>query len=611
MANLNAPWRQPPAPIPQEQIKAVYEADVVVVGCAHAGTAAARAAAEAGAKVMVIDKQREKSFHAVGNDLGHVNSRFLASKGIPHVDEIEFMNDWQLRSNNRSNPKLVLQFARNGEFFDWMIEPLTEEQKEDIYTVYWPGPKNFKGTLQGFHFYPGCCRFSGKTSLSKVAKLNHEIAKEHGAEFLWETTGEQLIKTGNRVTGVIAKQKDGTYVQVNAKKGVILAAGDFSKNEEMVEDLCDEIYTLKDKDQVVKASVRGQDGSGIRMGVWAGGRMAPGPIATMGANYFFPNQVIGTTATLWLDRDGNRFCNEGFGDVVLSGVEGARLPDGYVTSVFDSDIEEWFSYQAPGHNAVWPEDESDLGQIRFLMKTARESGKNGCSLNLHAPRDPKAKSTRSGPGDDFPMGGPGGMTPMGGPGGMPGGPGGMPPIGRPGGMPGGPGGMPGGPGGMPPREGELPGGPFGPGGPRQDPQEKMYCADTLEELADYLGFAGEKKENFLNAVARYNKFCEQGLDEDFGKDPQVLLPIKSAPYYAFKRHSQIGNEFLATVDGLWTDDRQNVLDMNKEPIPGLYATGNCCGRRWGVQYSTPISGVSIGMAWCLGRLCGINAANAE
>lgn len=138
--------------------------------------------------------------------------------------------------------------------------------------------------------------------------------------------------------------------------------------------------------------------------------------------------------------------------------------------------------------------------------------------------------------------------------------------------------------------------------------ERMYCADTLEELADMLGFAGEKKANFLASIDRYNRFCANGRDEDFGKDPRLLLPLCKPPYYAFRRRVQIGNEFLATVDGLWTDERQNVLDMKKEPIPGLYATGNCCGRRWGVQYSTPIPGVSIGMAWTLGRLCGQNAA---
>ena len=56
---------------------------------------------------------------------------------------------------------------------------------------------------------------------------------------------------------------------------------------------------------------------------------------------------------------------------------------------------------------------------------------------------------------------------------------------------------------------------------------------------------------------------------------------------------------MVTVDGLWTDDNQNLA-----PIPGLYATGNCCGRRFGVQYSTPVSGVSIGIAWTLGRELG-------
>lgn len=154
----------------------------------------------------------------------------------------------------------------------------------------------------------------------------------------------------------------------------------------------------------------------------------------------------------------------------------------------------------------------------------------------------------------------------------------------------------------------MPGGPFGPGGRKSDPKERMYCADTLEELCDMLGFEGEKKENFLRSIARYNEFCKNGRDEDFGKDPRILRPVEKAPFYAFRKHIQIGNEFLATVDGLWTDERQNVLDQNKEPIPGLYATGNCCGRRWGVQYSTPIPGVSIGMAWTLGRLCGMNAA---
>lgn len=62
--------------------------------------------------------------------------------------------------------------------------------------------------------------------------------------------------------------------------------------------------------------------------------------------------------------------------------------------------------------------------------------------------------------------------------------------------------------------------------------------------------------------------------------------------------------FLVTCGGLLTDEYQNVLNWQRDPIPGLYATGNCWGRRFGPQYSTPISGVSIRIAITLGREVG-------
>jgi predicted oxidoreductase len=67
---------------------------------------------------------------------------------------------------------------------------------------------------------------------------------------------------------------------------------------------------------------------------------------------------------------------------------------------------------------------------------------------------------------------------------------------------------------------------------------------------------------------------------------------------------------MVTTGGLLTDEDQRVLNAAREPIPGLFATGNCCGRRFGVQYSTPIPGVSIGIAMTLGRLVGYTAAQA-
>ncbi len=131
-----------------------------------------------------------------------------------------------------------------------------------------------------------------------------------------------------------------------------------------------------------------------------------------------------------------------------------------------------------------------------------------------------------------------------------------------------------------------------------------YIADdTLEGLAAQLGFEGEALENFLAQVEEYNQYCEDGADQQFGRDPQVLFPVKQAPFYAVKFEPELG-ETMVTMGGILTDGEQNAIDKNYEPIPGLYVSGNDCGRRFGYEYVTPIPGCSLGMAIVLGRECG-------
>ena len=131
-----------------------------------------------------------------------------------------------------------------------------------------------------------------------------------------------------------------------------------------------------------------------------------------------------------------------------------------------------------------------------------------------------------------------------------------------------------------------------------------YIADdTLEGLADQLGFEGAAKEAFLAQIEEYNQYCADGADQQFGRDPQVLFPVKQAPFYAVKFEPQLG-ETMVTMGGILTDGEQNAIDKNFEPIPGLYVSGNDCGRRFGYEYVTPIPGCSLGMAITLGRECG-------
>ena len=63
-------------------------------------------------------------------------------------------------------------------------------------------------------------------------KVLADVAAEAGVEIFYNTPAEQLVKNGDKVTGVIAKGDEG-YIQFNAAKGVIVATGDYQNDEEM------------------------------------------------------------------------------------------------------------------------------------------------------------------------------------------------------------------------------------------------------------------------------------------------------------------------------------------------------------------------------------------
>ena len=121
--------------------------------------------------------------------------------------------------------------------------------------------------------------------------------------------------------------------------------------------------------------------------------------------------------------------------------------------------------------------------------------------------------------------------------------------------------------------------------------------DTLEELAEIVGYTGEAKTNFLAEVERYNELCAKGHDDDWGCDPQNLLPIKDAPFFAsFGTTGGNPSGGLCQHAAICTDGRYQVLTGEKQPIAGLYAAGNTCGQRYGIQYATPTAGNSCGSA---------------
>ena len=134
--------------------------------------------------------------------------------------------------------------------------------------------------------------------------------------------------------------------------------------------------------------------------------------------------------------------------------------------------------------------------------------------------------------------------------------------------------------------------------------EVEYIADdTLEGLGRQLGFEGDALQTFLKSIEDYNSYCKEGADQEFGRDAAVLFPVDTAPFYACTFDPALG-ETMVTCGGILTDGDQNAVDANYDPIPGLYVSGNDCGRRFGYEYITPIPGMSLAMAITLGRECG-------
>jgi 3-oxosteroid 1-dehydrogenase len=115
------------------------------------------------------------------------------------------------------------------------------------------------------------------------------------------------------------------------------------------------------------------------------------------------------------------------------------------------------------------------------------------------------------------------------------------------------------------------------------PDGMAVAADTIAGLAQTVGIDASA---LAETIKRYNGFCSDGVDHDFGRgtvpwgrimtgDPSLpnpnMAPVLTAPFYAVKiERVTMG----VPTAGLPIDVDGRVLDVSDRPIPGLYAAGN-------------------------------------
>lgn len=123
--------------------------------------------------------------------------------------------------------------------------------------------------------------------------------------------------------------------------------------------------------------------------------------------------------------------------------------------------------------------------------------------------------------------------------------------------------------------------------------DSTYRASTLDELAEITGM---DTETIKATVARYNELCSKGVDEDFGKPAEYMIPIEGDTYYAIK----LEPGSCVNFGGLVINENAEVLDTNNQVIPGLYAAGEVAFTGlFATEY--PCCGMAIGSAIFYGR----------
>ena len=339
------------------------EADVVIVGVGASGIAAARAASEAGASVIVVERMPEPTIR--GLVFGCLDSQLHKDLGADY-DKQEVVREIVKAQGNRVNGALWMKWANeSGAAFDWFASILDPEEFP-YFLEMWPNPPAYDNSTELRPQY--CTGIEFVDWIGAVTK-QYEKSVEQGAQYLFNTMAMEIFKDENGVVGgVYAQKEDGAYIKVCAKNGVSLDTGDYSYNEDMLKALCPEFYTATGgKVGTVPTSI----GYGHKMAIWAGAMMEPSPHAHMSHSFVGGFGGIGNTATLNLNTKGKRYMNEDVDGQSFTN-QVIRQPGRVGIQVFDSNWEDMVWHQAISHGAPIP-DKMDFEAMKASFEASVEN----------------------------------------------------------------------------------------------------------------------------------------------------------------------------------------------------------------------------------------------
>ncbi|AHF79084.1 Fumarate reductase/succinate dehydrogenase, flavoprotein subunit (plasmid) [Sodalis praecaptivus] len=491
--------------------------DVVVVGFGFAGGAAALAAHDAGARVLLIEKMPDPGGISIcaGGGVRTVTDRaqgraYLRETAGPDVpdDVIDMMTDGMagleayFRELAKINNATIQLRDRGGNY------PFPGHDALGIVEV---------AAIPGFDARKEYPHARGRLLGPNVFKLLHDNIRARGIDIWLETAAERLITdAAGAVLGLRVNQRD-EQRHIGARRGVILATGGFEAAPEMQR----KYWQIR---PVMPAATRANTGDGIRMAQAVGADLwhmwhfhgsygfrhvdasYPYALRVKRLPDWTPQVSAPEVAMSWivLNRRGQRFMNE------------------YQPYVQDT-----------GHR---PLDQFDPVTQRFphipAFLVVDEEGRQRYPLGQAVLND-RATEPYVWSDDNL----------------------------------------------------------------KEVENGILQRAESVEALATLIG---AEPDALRETLARWNRQCEQGRDDDFARPASSMLPVKTPPFYVGQLWPLVNN----TQGGPAHDAHLRVINPFKEPIPRLYTAGEL-GSIWGYLY---LGAGNLAECFITGQVAGTHAA---
>jgi succinate dehydrogenase/fumarate reductase flavoprotein subunit len=545
--------------IDDKDIATTVTVDVVICGGGHAGTQAALAAAQLGKTVAVIEKQPADKYAFKGDDICSYNSKFMLDKGFGPYDTGEIVAEFVKRGAGRCSPEIISLFVENsGEMFDNMISLV-------------PSTSNL---------LTGPQQYIVQVAYGKDKGTDYPI--EQGGYKSWATTMQTIGTINpnpvNGRSGVSRLTELELYVMAEAVK----------KGAKWYHEFDVSVLTQNADGDVTGAIAKGPDGKYTKFVANKGVLLATGDFA---AN---PDMVweLVTEIPEWAERAGEArdkvigmSTSTGTGQKLGCWAGGFMEPNPRPTmAIGGGGGGPWGTAPFLWLNALGKRFMNEAQTPASYIQTLRQPIGNVCTVT-----DSKWMQTVQGASIDHGAANWGypaafetlkqQMSKVMGTGAK----------------------------GCPVQQVAIINVEMMKAEPGKGMMDAVvFGANTLEELAGYLGYQGDALKSFLASVEAYNKQCTAGKDTQFGKEARLMIPIDTAPFYGvIDKNTGNVTTGLVTLAGLVTNPSLQVLKKDRmTPIKGLFAAGNCLGQRYGNSYTTASAGNSMGMAMTHGRMAG-------